>query len=259
MLPAERQEAIMRRIEIEGVVRTLGLAREFKVTDETIRKDLEALAAARKVLRIHGGASRSTDTRHDLPLPERTSLNRREKAAIAREACKLIQPRDTVFFDASSTVLMMADFMGDQAVTVLTNAHHVVVALGGRANCDLICTGGNYEERSRSYVGPIAEEALRRFVIRWMFVGVDGLHSKRGASEVNPGQAILKERVIPRAENVCVVCDRTKLERTSPFLFAQLDQLDVLVTDEGAPGDVLRRFEDQGVRIILAPLGPETA
>lgn len=255
MLPAERQAAILRRIEIEGVVRTLGLARDFGVTDETIRKDIQELAAARKILRIHGGATRATDTRHDLPLPERTSLNRLEKAAVAREACKLIQPRDTVFFDASSTVLMMADYLADQPVTVLTNAHHVVVALGGRPHCDLICTGGAYEERSRSYVGPIAEEALKRFVIRWMFVGVDGLHSRRGASEVNPGQAILKERVIPRAENVCVVCDHTKLERTSPFLFAQLDQLDVLVTDERAPADALRRFEDQGVRIILAPLG----
>lgn len=258
MLSAQRQDAILRRIEVDGVVRTLELSRVFSVSDETIRKDLEALAAAKRVIRIHGGATRASDARHDLPLPERQSVNRREKAAIAREACRLIQPRDTVFLDASSTVLMMTEFLQPQPVTVLTNAHHVVVALGGRLDCDLICTGGNYEERSRSYVGPIAEEALRRFVIRWMFVGVDGLHTHLGASEVNPGQAILKERLIPRAEHVCVVCDNTKLEKTSPFLFARIDQLDVLVTDEQAPTEVLHRLEDQGVKVIIVPVNRGT-
>lgn len=254
MLPSERHNAILRRIDLEGTVRTTQLARDFQVTDETIRKDLEGLAEARRVIRIHGGATKLIDTRHDLPLPERTSLNRREKAAVARLAGSFIQPRDTVFLDASSTVLMMTEFLPNFAVTILTNAHHVVVALGGKPHVDLICTGGTYEERSRSYVGPIAEEALRRFVIRWMFVGVDGLHSTLGASEVNPGQAILKERVIPRAEKLCVICDHTKLERTSPFLFTQVDQIDVLVTDVGAPADVVRRFQDQGVNVQLAPL-----
>jgi Transcriptional regulators of sugar metabolism len=252
MLPAQRQQAILELLETEGVVRTLPLARRFKVSDETIRHDLDVLASAGRLLRIHGGATRGGNPRHDLPLPERTALHRREKNLVAREAVKLIQPRDTVFLDASSTVLAMTDHFGNQPVTVLTNAHHVVVALGGRPNCDLICTGGNYEERSRSYVGPGAEEALRRFVIRWMFVGLDGLHPELGASELNPGQAVLKERVIPRAEKVCVVTDHTKLGRTTPFLFARPEQIDLLVTDDGAPAALLKRFEDLGIEVIVA-------
>ena len=238
---------------MDGVVRTAELTQEFGVTDETIRKDLELLAAAKRVIRIHGGATKASDSRFDLPLPARQSVNRCEKAAIARAAAKLIQPRDTVFLDASSTALMITEFIPPAPVTVLTNAHHVVVALGGRPDCDLICTGGNYEERSRSYVGALAEEALRRFVIRWMFVGADGLHSELGASEVNPGQAILKERLIPRAENVCVVCDHTKLERKSPFLFAPVNRIGTLVTDERADTETLRRFEDRGVRVMITP------
>lgn len=256
MLPSQRQQAILDRLEINGSVRTLELARLFNVSDETIRKDLDSLAAARRLLRIHGGATPNSDVRHDLPLPERTALHRREKALVAREAVKLIQPRDTVFFDASSTVLAMTQHLGPEAVTVLTNAHHVVVALGGRPNCDLICTGGNYEERSRSYVGPGAEEALRRFVIRWMFVGLDGLHPTLGASELNPGQAVLKERLIPRAEKLCVVSDSSKLGRTTPFLFAQAGQIDILVTDDKAPKEILKELEACGVQIIVAQTDP---
>jgi DeoR/GlpR family transcriptional regulator of sugar metabolism len=254
MLPHQRQEFIMRRIDAEGSVKSAELAESFGVTNETIRKDLEALAEAKRVIRIHGGATRLSDTRHDLPLPARQAVNRFEKSVVAQAAAALIEPRDTLFLDASSTVLAMTDYLPLEPLTVLTNAHHVIVALGGRPGYDLICTGGNYEERSRSYVGVMAEDSLKRFLIKWLFVGVDGLHHEIGASEVNPGQAALKERLIPRAEQVCVVCDSSKLEKKSPFIFAQPHQLNVLVTDDGASPDILRLYESQGIRVITAPL-----
>ena len=252
MLPTQRQEFILRRIEADGSVKSIDLAREFGVTNETIRKDLEFLAEANRVIRIHGGATRVADARHDLPLPARQSVNRFEKSIVAKAAAQLIEPNDTIFLDASSTVLTMTDYIPLEPLTILTNAHHVIVAFGGRQEYDLICTGGMYEERSRSYVGAIAEDALKRFVIKWLFVGVDGLHHQFGASEVNPGQAVLKERLIPRAEHVCVVCDSSKLERKSPFIFASMESLDVLVTDANADPGILQLYESEGIRIVLA-------
>ena len=250
----ERHERIIYLLEGDGVVHSSKLAELFSVTKETIRKDLEQLEEARRLLRVHGGATRLSDTQHDLPLPAREAQNRHEKTAVAKAAIELIQPGDTVFFDASSTVLSMAEHLPEMPITVLTNAHHVIVVLGGRTQCDLICTGGNYEERSRSYVGAIAEDALKRFVIEWLFLGVDGLHHSVGASEVNPGQAVLKERLIARAEKVCVVCDSSKLERKSPFIFAKPEQIDILVTDDRADESVLRHYRDAGVRVIQAAI-----
>jgi len=258
MLPSQRQEFILRRIEAEGSVKSIELAREFEVTNETIRKDLEILADAKRVIRIHGGATRVSDARHDLPLPARQSVNRFEKSIVAKAAAQLIEPNDTIFLDASSTVLTMTDHLPLVPLTILTNAHHVIVALGGRPDYNLICTGGNYEERSRSYVGPMAEDALKRFLIKWLFVGVDGLDHQLGASEVNPGQAVLKERLIPRSEKVCVVCDSSKLEKKSPFLFGQVNQIDVLVTDDRADPGIVRLYEGQGIEVVTALL-PEKA
>ena len=252
MSPSQRQKKILEKLEVESPLRSKGLAKQFGVTNETIRKDLEQLENEKRLFRTHGGAARRSDTRHDLPLPAREAVQRYEKAQIAKVAVQLIQAQDTVFLDASSTVLMMADHFPDIPVTVLTNAHHVIVSLGGRSNCDLICTGGNYEARSRSYVGAMAEDALKRFVIRWLFVGVDGLHHEIGASEVNPGQAVLKERLFPLAEQVCVVCDSSKLGKKSPFIFAPVTRIDVLVTDTKADPDLIRQFESEGIRVILA-------
>ena len=128
-------------------------------------------------------------SRYEMPLPERESFHRAEKGMIAQAAAELIANRDTVFLDASSTVMTLAEFFPDVEATVITNAHHVVVSLGHRETVDVICTGGDYEKRSRSYVGTLAEEAARRFYMQWLFMGVDGLDALRGASEVNRGQA----------------------------------------------------------------------
>lgn len=250
-----RQELIIRRLEAEGSVKTADLVKAFKVTNETIRKDLEALSAAKRLIRVHGGATRLSDARFDLPLPARQTVNREAKIAVARAAAQLVEPNDTIFLDASSTVLTMADYLPEIPLTILTNAHHVIVALGGRSDCDLICTGGNYEARSRSYVGAMAEDALRRFVIKKLFLGADGLDHRFGASEVNPGQAVLKERLIHRAEAVCVVCDSSKLGRKSPFIFCQPGQIDTLVTDDNADPALLRELASDGMHIIEASPG----
>ncbi|MGE9296816.1 MAG: DeoR/GlpR family DNA-binding transcription regulator [Puniceicoccales bacterium] len=257
MSPQQRQEAILRQIEREGSVRSLKLAKSLDVTPETIRKDLEHLESINRVIRTHGGATRATDAHHDLPLPARQWVNREEKIIVARAAAALVEPNDTIFFDASSTVLLIAEYLPEIPLTVLTNAHHVVVALGGRSQCDLICTGGNYEDRSRSYVGAMAEDALKRFAIKWLFLGVDGLHPEFGASEVNPGQAVLKERLLPRAEHVCIVCDSTKLGRKSPFIFAQVNQFNVLVTDSRASDADLQAYRNAGIRTVIAPIDTE--
>lgn len=252
MLSVERQEFILGQLARHGVVRVESLAEQTEVSGETIRKDLIELEQAGRLRRTRGGATRQSVNRLDLPLPEREPLNRGEKALIAREACGLLQPRETVFLDASSTVLTMTDYFPSMEVTVLTNASHVIVSLGERDGVDLICTGGDYERRSRSYVGIVAEEAVRRYYLNWLFIGVNGLDSERGASEVNPGQARLKEQILRMAEQVVVLADSSKLECKSPFFFARPEQIDLLITDAGADAAVLDRYRERGITVRVA-------
>jgi len=251
MLPIERREVILRGIRQTGLVKVPDIAAACGVSEETIRKDLIGMEREGLVKRTRGGARRVQNTRLDLPLPEREPLNRKEKRAIAEAACQLIQPRDTVFLDASSTVLDMTGWFPEEEFTVVTNANHVIVALGDRPGVDLICTGGEYERRSRSYVGIVAEESIQRYYLQWMFVGVDGLDPARGASEVNPGQARLKERLIPLAEKVCVLADHTKLNRKSPFFFARTNQIHTLITDAGATPDLVDPYRKGGIEVIV--------
>lgn len=252
MLLSERHRLILLRIQTEGIVRSSLLAEEFGVTEETIRKDLIVLEKLGRVTRTHGGASRHQPDRFDLPLPERTAINEREKALIAEAASQLVSPRETLFLDASSTVLRLADQLPALPLTVVTNAHHIVVALAERPDLTLVCTGGTYENRSRSYTGAMAEEASRRFVIRTAFFGVDALDPDIGAMDINHGHGVLKERILAQVDRVVLLADSTKLGIRSTYRFAGCKDIDILITDSGADPEIISRFEKQGMVVIIA-------
>ena len=216
MLPPERQNLILAKLAEADSVRTIELAALLEVTDETIRRDLETLENRGDLIRIHGGAVKAAHTREELPLTERQLVNREAKTAIARLAAQRIQPNDTIFIDASSTALTLAEFLPDFPPTVLTNAHNVVAALAARDGLDLICTGGLYESRSRSYVGLTAEMVLRKHNIHRMFFSCNGVHLDRGVSETNSRQAAFKERVISCSEEICLLADSTKIGWNRP-------------------------------------------
>lgn len=252
VLPLERQQKILQQLQECGNIRTMDIASLLNVTDETVRKDFEALEKRGYLIRVHGGATRPLKIREEISLTERQLKNREEKTAIAREAARRIQPNETIFLDASSTVLTLTEFLPDYPLTIVTNALNVFSALDGRPNLDLICTGGLYDSRSRSFIGLIAEQSLRRFNIHRMFFSGSGLHLDRGISETNNRQAVFKERVVACAEDVVFLADHTKLGQKAAFFFAQVSDLTCLITDSHADKKILSDLSGSGVEVIEA-------
>lgn len=251
MLPPERQSLILERLTEQGSVRTVEIAAALEVTDETVRKDFEALELRGELQRIHGGAMKPDRTRIELTLTERQMVNREIKRAIAKAASARIQPNDTIFIDASSTALTLTEFLPEFPITILTNAHNVVTALAGREG-DVFCTGGLYEQRSRSYIGLSAESALRKHNIHRMFLSCSAVDLDRGVSETNSRQAAFKERVIACSEEVCLLADSSKLGLKASFFYAHISEIHTLITNEGADPELLRSFRGLNLEVIEA-------
>lgn len=254
MLPLQRHQQILRQLQQTGSVRSLDLASVLGVSHETVRKDLAVLHDSGELERTHGGAVLPTGSaRGGLPLPERVAFHHEAKLAIAATAAALVQPRDVVFLDASSTVLRMAEALPyDIPLTVITNAHHVVVALAKRPNITLISTGGTYEDRSCAYTGAVAEDAIRRYLVRCAFLGVDGLDARHGAMDINPGHGLLKERLLPNVEKVVILADHSKLGVTSSHIFARPDQIHLVITDHHAEAPAMALLRHAGMEIAMA-------
>ncbi len=233
-----------------GTLRTIETAADLGVTDETVRKDFEVMEKRGELIRIHGGASRPERTREELPFNERQAIRREEKLAIAKIAASRIQANDTIFLDASSTVLTLTEFLPDLPLTILTNALNVFTALSDRPNIDLICTGGLFDSKSRSFIGLTAEKSLQRYNIHRMFFSGSGLHLDRGVSESNSRQAAFKERVIANAEDVVFLADHSKLGKKSAFFFAEVSSLTCLITDKAASPEFTEQVRQRGIEVL---------
>ncbi len=250
MLAIDRHRRILELLLEAGTLRTTELAAEIGVTDETIRKDFETLEQRGALVRTHGGASRPQKIREELPFNQRQAIHREEKQVIARLAASRIRENEIIFLDASSTVLTLTEFLPDFPMTILTNALNVFTALSDRENIDLICTGGLFDAKSRSFIGLTAEKSLQRYNINRMFFSGNGLHLERGVSESNARQAAFKERVVANAEDVVFLADRSKIGQKAAFFFAEVSDLTCLVTDKSADPEFTERLHDKGVEIL---------
>ena len=213
MLARQRQRLILNMLENSPSLRTIELAKYFDVTDETIRRDLETLDAENKLIRTHGGALRIEKRSAELPLQKRLNENRAAKQEIAKKAIGLVSPSDTIFLDASSTVLTFAESLPDIKITVITNAHDCVVPLMSKGNIDVITTGGKLDRVSHSYCGISALSLMKRFSIDKAFFSCNGRkRSSRNTRRVQRKFAVNLPRKNPPLRLL-------KIRRSEPAFF----------------------------------------
>lgn len=253
MLAPERQQQILTLLEERGTVRTIDLAEEFQVTDETIRRDLQILSDNGQLARIHGGAASNLNGRPKLQsFTERRSINVEKKRAIARAAIEFIQPGLTYAFDSSTTVFELVNSLPDLPFRVVTNAYAVIDQLIGHEQTELISTGGRYHPKTQTFVGGDSYHSLRRYNINCAFVSSIGLDLSQGAAEGFEEQAIFKENLVQMAEEVILLIDSTKLRQRSEYFFAGINQLTRIITDNEADPEVIRQLITGGCSVTVS-------
>jgi DeoR family fructose operon transcriptional repressor len=251
MLAVERQHRILDMLLKSRSVTTVNAAKTLAVTEETVRRDFEKLEADGHLSRQHGGAVRVNDSRIDLPLDSRETANVVEKEAIAKIAREQIQPGDTVFFDASSTVFHLAGLLANLEVTVLTNALKVAVELARQPAVEVILLGGVVNHGSLSCQGFLADQILESYHVQKAFMSCRGLDAPRGLSEANAEQAGLKRKIIKLSDQTMVLADHTKIGLKSSYFFARLEDVDILITGRPPGTKVKQSLQRSGGKLLV--------
>jgi DeoR family fructose operon transcriptional repressor len=262
MLAIERRRALAELLDQNPVLTVEDLARRFDVSAQTIRRDFQYMEGRGLITRSYGGAvARSAD-----PLSREGAFGAREvehaaqKEAIARCALELVVPGSTVIFDASTTVLALARLLPlDVELTAIVNALPVAMELARRPGVATTTLGGTMRHTSLSSGGPIAEATLRRLFADTAFISARGLSLQRGLTEANPVESALKEIMVANATRVVALVDSSKLGQTALSLFAPLQRVDVLVTDDAADPTILGRLRAAGVQVSVAAVQEATS
>lgn len=249
MLARERQKAILARVQQSGTVRVAELARELKVAEETIRRDLERLDEEGKLLRVHGGAMQAEDARRELPFDVRSAANLEAKRAIAGAAMKYVAPGIVIGLDASSTACELAKRVPDVPLTVVTNSLVIARILADRRRVTTVCAGGTLDAPSLSFVGSVAEESLGRFHIDRLFLSCKGLDAARGLSVAADEHGRMKRRMMELADESILLVDRSKFGVRSLVYFAPLRGVKLVITDSPVDAATVAAIDEAGSRI----------
>jgi len=252
LLNEERRRAILEILQHEGRVLVGPLARRFKTSQVTIRKDLDVLQSHGLIHRTHGGA---LPTRHgaleDPTLREKEKLHREEKLRIAAAAAGMVSEGQVVILDSGTTTTAIARALRSfQNLTIITNGVNIVAELAG-SSVEVILTGGVVRKNSFSLVGPLAEETLRRLHADILFLGVDGFDAGYGLSTPNLLEARVNRVMIEIATRTVAACDSSKFGRRSLSLIAPPSALRHVITDRGIPKSELRDLRKAGMEVTL--------
>jgi DeoR family transcriptional regulator, aga operon transcriptional repressor len=252
VLNEERRRAILETLELDGRLLVADLARRFRTSQVTIRKDLELLHQQRQLHRTHGGALPARERALDDPtLREKEQLHRREKLLIAAAAVRMVREGQVVVLDSGTTTTAIARGLRDfQNLTVVTNAVNIAAELAG-TSIDVILTGGTLRKNSFSLVGPMAEETLRHLNADLLFLGVDGFDVRYGLTTPNLLEAQVNRVMIEVARRVVVVCDSSKFGRRSLTLIAPTSTIHEVITDRRIPKPDLRTLKKAGAEVTL--------
>ena len=251
MFAAERHSQILGLLDRLGRVRVTELARDFQVTEETVRRDLERLEAEGKLQRTHGGAMVGP-TRRELPFAIRQVSQLGPKSAIARAAVRLIEADQVIALDGSTSALAMTGLLPEMALTVVTNSVPVVSALSERSQVKVVGLGGTLDQTSRCFVGPLTAQALTRINIHTLFLSCVGVDLQRGLSESLEELAAVKSALIDRAERVVLLVDSSKFGIRSTLTFAGLSEVDMVLTDAGVDPETVSQLQALGLAVQLA-------
>lgn len=237
------------------------LVAELDVSPATVRRDLDHLAEQQLLTRTRGGAI-ANNVAYDLPLRHKTARHAPEKQRISAAAAQLVEPGMIVGMNGGTTTTEIARALatrtdlvnrGDVAgLTVVTNALNIANELTVRPQVKTVVTGGVARLHSFELTGPYAALVLQEITLDLVFLGVDAIDPEGGAFAHHEGEASINRLMAAKARQVVVAADASKIGAHAFARICPVADIATLITDDGAEAGAVRRFEDEGVRVVAA-------
>ncbi|MGH8969935.1 MAG: DeoR/GlpR family DNA-binding transcription regulator [Actinomycetes bacterium] len=256
-----RLNSLLEILARDGRVSVEEAAERVGVSAATIRRDLDQLAQQQLLTRTRGGAV-VNGVSYDLPLRYKTAKHAPEKQRIGSAAASLVPPGSVVGLNGGTTTTEVARVLATRAdlsstatgpaLTVVTNALNIANELTVRPHVKIVLTGGVARPQSYELIGPLASAMLTNLSLDVAILGVDAIDVRTGASAHHEGEASINQLMASRARQVMVVADGSKLGQRAFAQICPIEDIDIVVTDSGAPLEADADFANAGVRLVRA-------
>ena len=251
MLAAERRNIILERIQEEKKVIVSELSRDYEVSEETIRRDLEKLEEEGHIVKSYGGAVLNEASVMELPHNVRRTVNTVAKQRIAELVNREINENDHIFLDASTTSVYIARAIKQKEhLTVITNSIENLLELSLVTGWDVISTGGLLKPGTMSLYGWKTAETLGAYHADKVFLSCKGLSMEWGITDGNDETAGIKQAMIAAAEKIYLAADHSKFDKTAFSQICGFNRIDTVITDREPEPAWKDYFASQGIGLI---------
>lgn len=249
---AERHKYILENLNKTGFVSVADLSKELDVTMVTVRKDLKILEDKGLLYRSHGSATPVSPYVNDRSVNEKVLVRVEEKTKIALAARELVDADDAIIIGSGTTVVAFAHAISkNKKLTVLTAAMNVTLALIDAPEIEIVQLGGAVRKSSSSVVGHYAEEMLRQFACSKLFLSVDGISLDHGLTTSHMMEAHLNAQMMKVVQKTIVLADSSKFGKKGFGKIANLEDVDMIITDSGIPDLYRGKLEEMGIEVMV--------
>ncbi|MBE6627748.1 MAG: DeoR/GlpR transcriptional regulator [Ruminococcaceae bacterium] len=251
MLAIERRREILARLGANGKVLVAELAKDFDVTEETIRRDLEKLDKEGLVSKTYGGAVSKHSSAIDLPYNVRESANVPQKQKIAQIIAGLIEDGERVMVDSSSTALYVIKKIKEKKnLTIITNSVKVLLELADKPDWTVLSTGGNLKKNALSLTGSSAEKMIHSYHVDTAICSCKGIDTELGITDSNENDSLIKQAMLHSAERRILALDAEKFDKKSFVKVCDFTDLDLIVTDSAPAERWIGFCEERSIGLI---------
>ncbi|WP_404379592.1 DeoR/GlpR family DNA-binding transcription regulator [Caenispirillum salinarum] len=250
--PQERRARIAEQVRQAGFASIESLATHFAVTEQTVRRDVNALCDQGVLRRRHGGVELPIE-RENLPYENRKVLNLAEKRAIAAMVAARIPDGASLFFSIGTTPELVAQALCDHShLRVFTNNLNVAAACCGNPTFEVTIVGGRLRNRYRDVVGHEVNQFFSQYKVDFGVFGVGGIDSEGGLLDFAEEEVRAREAILANSRRSILIADHTKFGRNAVVRGGSITDVDLFCTNRPLQPDMAARLEAAEVEVLLA-------
>ncbi len=248
----ERHKKIVELLNNKGEVRVNELSSLFEVSEVCIRNDLTELEGKGMLSRVHGGAISAYEPYYNMSLAQRSATNKEEKDEIAVKIADMIHDNQSIMMNAGTTPLaVMRKLINKKNITIITNS--IVLALEGAKykGLKIVLLGGNVDAEYQYVYGNLTLAQLDDYYADKFIMSADGIDALSGISTYYDQEAEICRKMIEHSKSTIAALDYTKIGRTALKKFADIEDIDCLVTNGNAVENYIVELKSSGLNVVL--------
>ncbi len=255
MLAEKRQEAIVDQVNQKGSVLVKELAKQFEVTEDSIRKDLTLLQKKGLLKKTYGGAVRIREkiSINELVAHKRVGKNKADKQVIAQKAFSCIEDGDLIYLDLSTCNLELARLLiqSDKNITIVSNMIEILLLYMNSKKRNLIFVGGYLNQQGDAFSGSLTNQRLESFHFDKAFLGLEGVDIKAGeVYNFSAEDGLTKQCVLRRCKKAYMMTETRKFVMEGNYSYARLDDFTTIICEKEPEARIKEKLEQKGLELL---------